>query len=126
MTATGVGSMDESEVMKFIKDSPVGVLALVDRDKPYAVPLEHHFDGKTLYFIISPRKGRKVNSIENNANACYVIYESRHEKPKMTTPCRSVIIEGQVTLDNTRLKMDVRKIGNWQCPPAMFATCHVR
>jgi hypothetical protein len=30
MTATGVGSMDESEVMKFIKDSPVGVLALVD------------------------------------------------------------------------------------------------
>jgi len=126
MTATGIGAMDKSEVMKFIKDSSVGVLALVDKDKPYAVPLEHHFDGKTLHFIISSRKSRKVNCIENNANACYVIYESRHEKPKMTTPCRSVIIEGQVTLDGTALKMDAKKIGNWKCPPAMFATCHVR
>ena len=122
----GVGSIDESEVTKFIRDSHVGVLALVDKDKPYAVPLEYYFDGKTLHFVISPRKGRKINCIENNANACFVIYESRHEEPEKAAPCRSVIIEGQVTLEHSALRMDVRQIGNWKCPPARFATCHVR
>lgn len=125
MASTGVGLMDQSEVMNFIKDSPVGILTLVDGDRPYGVPLEHHFDGKTLRFITSPRKGRKLNCIERNPNACYVIYESRREKPEKVTRCRSVIIEGQVTFNGATLKMDVGKIGNWKCPPAMFATCDV-
>jgi len=125
MVAPGVGSMDQSEVISFIKDSPAGVLALVDGDKPYAVPLEHHFDGNTLSFVTSGGKGRKNNCIENNANACYVIYESRREKPEKATPCRSVVIEGRVTLRGTMLKMDIGRIGNWKCPPAMFATCDV-
>ena len=125
MTATGVGSMDQSEVMDFIKKSPVGVLTLVDGDKPYGVPLEHHFDGKTLHFSILPTEGRKIRCIKNNANACYVIYESRREKPEKATPCQSVIIEGQVTVHGATLKMDVGKIGNWKCPPARFAACDV-
>jgi nitroimidazol reductase NimA-like FMN-containing flavoprotein (pyridoxamine 5'-phosphate oxidase superfamily) len=124
MVTPGVGTMDQSEVISFIKDKPAGVLALVDGDKPYAVPLEHHFDGKTLSFITSARKGRKTNCIENNPNACYVIYESRREKTHQATPCRSVIIEGRVSLHGTTLKMDITKIGNWKCPPAMFATCN--
>jgi len=126
MASTGAGLMDRSEVMNFIKDSPVGVLTLVDGDRPYGVPLEHHFDGKTLRFITSPGKGRKVNCIERNHNGCYVIYESRREKPEKVKRCRSVIIEGQVTVDGATLKMDVQRIGNWKCPPAMFATCDVR
>lgn len=126
MVAPGVGSMDQSEVVSFIKDGPAGVLALVDGDKPYAVPLEHHFDGKTLSFITSARKGRKNSCIENNANACYVIYESRREKPEKAAPCRSVVIEGRVALHGSMLKMDIHSIGNWKCPPAMFATCDVR
>jgi len=125
MAAIGVGSMDQSEVIDFIKNSPVGVLTLVDGDKPYGVPLEHHFDGKTLHFMISPREGRKISCIKNNANACYVIYESRREKPEKTTPCRSVIIEGQVAVHGATLKMDIQEIGNWKCPPARFATCDV-
>jgi len=125
MVAPGVGSMDQSEVISFIKDNPAGVLALVDGDKPYAVPLEHHFHGNTLTFITSPRKGRKSNCIKNNPNACYVIYESRRKSPDKATPCRSVIIEGRVTLHGSTLKMDISRIGNWKCPPAMFATCDV-
>ena len=125
MTAMGVGSMDQSEVMDFIKKSPVGVLTLVDGDKPYGVPLEHHFDGKTLHFSILPTEGRKIRCIKKNANACYVIYESRREKPERATPCRSVIIEGQVTVHGATLRMDIGKIGNWKCPPARFAACDV-
>ena len=125
MVAPGVGSMDQSEVISFIKDHPAGVLALVDGDKPYAVPLEHHFDGKILSFTISTRKGRKNKCIANNANACYVIHESRRENPKKATPCRSVIIEGRITSHGTTLEMDISHIGNWECPPALFATCDV-
>ena len=125
MVSPGVGTMDQSEVITFIKDNPAGVLALVNGDKPYAVPLEHHFDGRTLSFVTSARKGRKTNCIENNPNGCYVIYESRRVKPEKDTPCRSVIIEGRVTLHGAMLKMDIEKIGNWKCPPSMFATCSV-
>jgi len=130
----GVGSMDETEVMNIIKDSRAGVLTLVDGDKPYPVPVEHYFDGKSLYFVTSTREGqRKINCIKNNANACYIIYDSRREKPELVSKgilCRSVIIEGQISLADVkeidskefgkvklqRLKLDVREIGNWKCP----------
>lgn len=125
MAAPGVGSMGQSEVLSFIKDSRAGVLALVDGDKPYAVPLEHHFHGNRLTFITSPTKGRRVNCIEKNSNACYVIHESRREHPERVARCRSVIIEGRLTLHGGTLEMDIDRIGNWKCPPAMFATCDV-
>jgi len=121
-------------VMNFIKDSRAGILTLVDGDRPYGVPVEHYFDGKSLYFITSSREGqRKINCIKNNANACYVISDSRREKPELVSkgiPCRSVIIEGQISRADVkemdakqlgkvkvqRLKLDVGKIGNWKCP----------
>ena len=130
----GVGSMEESEVMNFIKDSRAGILTLVDGNKPYPVPLEHYFDGKSLYFGTSTSEGqRKINCIKNNANACYVISDSRREKPelfKQGIPCRSVIIEGQISLADVKevdikefgkaqvqmLKLDIGEIGNWKCP----------
>ena len=129
----GVGAMDETEVMNFIKDSRAGILMLVDGDKPYGVPLEHYFDGKSLYFATSLEDGeRKINCIKNNANACYMIYDSRGETPELVKkgiPCRSVIIEGQISLDDVKevdtkrsgkakvqmLKLDVGEIGNWKC-----------
>ena len=126
MASIGVGSMNQSEVMDFIRSSPVGVLTLVDGDKPYGVPLEHRFDGKILHFSILPREGRKIKCIKKNANACYIIYESRREKPEMTTPCRSVIMEGKVSVHGASLRMDIEQIGNWKCPPGRFATCDVR
>lgn len=124
MSSPGVGTMDQSEVESFIRDKPAGVLALVDGDKPYAVPVEHHFDGKTLHFIISPREGRKINCIRNNPSGCYVIYESRRERVGSPIPCRSVIMEGRLSLHGSSLKMDVERVGNWKCPPAMFAGCN--
>lgn len=125
MKSPGVGLMDQSEAISFIKESAAGVLALVDGNKPYAIPVEHYFDGKTLNFKISARKGRKVNCIEKNPDACYVIYKSRRDKPNQDSPCRSVIVEGRLTLQGTTLKMEITAISNWKCPPAMFASCKV-
>ena len=126
MVAQGVGLMDQSEVLGFIKEKAAGVLALVDGDKPYAVPLEHHFHGRTLTFITTPREGRKSKCIQDNSNACYVIHESRRENPEQAIRCRSVVIEGRVTLRGSTLEMEIDRIGNWKCPPAMYATCDVR
>jgi nitroimidazol reductase NimA-like FMN-containing flavoprotein (pyridoxamine 5'-phosphate oxidase superfamily) len=125
MTSPGVGLMADPEVISFIEENPAGVLSLVDGDKPYAVPLEHNFDGKSLYFQISKRRGRKVICIEKNPNACYVVYKSRRDKQNQALPCRSVLIEGRLTLSGTMLKMDINSISNWKCPPAMFASCRV-
>lgn len=131
MVKPGVGSMAEDEELSFIKDHRAGVLSLVDGDRPYSVPLEYYFDGKSLHFIISSRENqRKVNCIRNNANACFVIYDSRRDQPEIVSKgllCRSVIIEGRVSLHfedmNTAegkhkvqmLKLEVEKIGNWKC-----------
>jgi nitroimidazol reductase NimA-like FMN-containing flavoprotein (pyridoxamine 5'-phosphate oxidase superfamily) len=130
----GVGTMNESEVTNFIKDHPVGVLTLVDGDKPYSVVLEHYFDGQSLYFGTSTREDqRKINCIKQNANACYAIYESRREQPEMVKKgifCRSVVIEGKISVAGIKqietrefgparlqmLKLDATKIGNWVCP----------
>jgi len=130
----GVGIMDESEVMDFIKNNKAGVLTLVDGDKPYGVPVEHYFDGKSLYFVTSSKWGqRKINCIKNNANACYVIHDSRRDRPELVKKgilCRSVIIEGQISLADVKemdtkeygkvnvqmLKLDAGQISNWKCP----------
>jgi len=129
----GVGAMDEAEVMSFIKDTSAGILTLIDGDKPYPVPVEHYFDGKSLYFMTSTREGqRKIKCIKNNANASYVLSDSRREKPELVKrgiPCRSVIFEGKIHLADVKeidtkefgkvkaqmLKLDIEDIGNWKC-----------
>ena len=130
----GVGSMDETEVVDFLKNNRCGVLSLVDGDKPYCVAVEHYFDGKSLHFMTSAKEGqRKINCIKNNANACYMIFDSRGEKPELVKKgirCRSVLIEGQISLSGIKemdakergkvkaqmLKMDAGQISNWKCP----------
>jgi nitroimidazol reductase NimA-like FMN-containing flavoprotein (pyridoxamine 5'-phosphate oxidase superfamily) len=130
----GVNSMNETEVTDFLKDSRCGILTLVDGDKPYPVPLEHYFDGKNLYFMTSKRpEHRKISCIMNNGNASYVISDSRREKPelfKQGIPCRSVIVEGKISLAGIKetdtkewgrvrvqmLKLETEQISNWKCP----------
>jgi nitroimidazol reductase NimA-like FMN-containing flavoprotein (pyridoxamine 5'-phosphate oxidase superfamily) len=130
----GVGAMEESEVLDCLRDSRCGILTLVDGDKPYPVPMEHYFDGKSLYFMTSKRREhRKIKCIMKNANACYVVSDSRREKPELVKKgilCRSVMIEGQISLADIKeidtkewgsvkvqmLKLDAGQISNWKCP----------
>lgn len=134
MPTQGVGAMSEAEAIEFIKNSRVGVLTLVDGDKPYGVPVEHYLKDNRLYIMVSPREDqRKIECLKKNPNACFVIYESRREKPEIVKKgirCRSVIIEGKIKLDGVRevptknggtsqvqrLRLDIEKIGNWYCP----------
>jgi len=130
----GVGSMDETEVANYLRDSRCGILTVVDGDKPYCVAVEHYFDGKSLHFVTSTREGqRKINCIKNNANACYMVFDSRREKPEIVKKgirCRSVLVEGKISLAGIKemdtkqmgkvkvkmLKLDAEQISNWKCP----------
>lgn len=131
----GVGAMNDARAREFIGQARVGVLCLFDGKKPYAVPVEHYLKGEHLYALVSPREDqRKIECIKKNPDACFVIYESRREKPEMVknkVQCRSVIIEGKVYLHDIkevesrrgggkvriqRLRFDIEKIGNWICP----------
>jgi nitroimidazol reductase NimA-like FMN-containing flavoprotein (pyridoxamine 5'-phosphate oxidase superfamily) len=133
MPTQGVGTMPDAEVTEFIKNSRVGVLTLVDGDKPYGVPVEHYFDGKNFFIVVSSRdEQRKIDCIKKNPNACFVIYESRREKPEIVKKgikCRSVIIEGKILMEPVReatfrekpvklrrLKLEPQTISNWKCP----------
>ncbi len=135
----GVASMDEAEVTDMLKTNEAGVLCLEDGDKPYAVPVEHYFDGKNLHFATSLKYGyRKMECIKNNANACYSIYDSRRDNPELVSKdirCRSLLVEGRIRATEVKelddkeygrvelqmLKLEVEKIGNWKCPRE---TCH--
>jgi len=130
----GVGAMDESEVVNFLRDSRCGILTLVDGDRPYPVPLEHYFDGKNLYFMTSKSpEHRKISCIKNNENASYIVSDSRREKPELVKKgilCRSVIVEGKIRLADIKeidtkewgevkvqmLKLETERISNWKCP----------
>jgi nitroimidazol reductase NimA-like FMN-containing flavoprotein (pyridoxamine 5'-phosphate oxidase superfamily) len=129
----GVGAMTESELASFLKESKTGVLCLIDGDSPYAVPLEHVYRDSHLYFVVSAKDDRrKLRCIKRNNRACYVVYESRRERPEMIEKrqfCRSLIIEGKVTPTQIKeldlgdrmvqlqiLRMQVDHIGNWRCP----------
>jgi len=131
---SGVGSMDEAEVREMFETNKAGLLSLVDGDKPYAVALEHYFDGKNLYFATSLKLGqRKMDCIRNNPRACYTLYDSRRDKPEIVSKgirCRSILVEGRVSVAGVKeledkqfgkvqlqmLKMEIDMIGNWKCP----------
>ncbi len=130
----GVGSMEKSEMTNIFQTNKVGILCLEDGAKPYGVPLEHYFDGKDLFFAASLKHGeRKIDCIENNGNACYVIYDSRRENAELVKKdirCRSVMAEGKVSLHAVRevedkengnvrlqiIKLAVEQIESWKCP----------
>jgi len=130
----GVGTIENSDVQEFLKTSRCGVLSLVDGDKPYCIAMGHYYDGKDFYFLTSAKEGqRKMKCIEDNANACYMIYDSRREKPeiiKRGIRCRSVLVEGPIRIAAIKeidagergkakvriLKLEVQKMENWQCP----------
>jgi nitroimidazol reductase NimA-like FMN-containing flavoprotein (pyridoxamine 5'-phosphate oxidase superfamily) len=130
----GVGDMACNEVMAFVKESRVGVLSVVDGNRPYAVAVEHYFDGKHLWVLVSSREGqRKIECLKKNPNACFTIYQSRRQNPEIVKKgirCRSVLFEGKCYVDGIketvdkdgkkiraqRLRFDIDETGNWQCP----------
>ena len=97
----------EEEAKDILKKATNGILCLVDNDdRPYGVPMSfiYHEDG-AIYFHCA-LKGRKIECIKNNPNACFTIIDQDEIHPEeFTTYFRSVIVEGIVRIIDDRNEM---------------------
>jgi nitroimidazol reductase NimA-like FMN-containing flavoprotein (pyridoxamine 5'-phosphate oxidase superfamily) len=59
--------------MGFLKRNRVGVMALADEGRAYAIPLFYAFDGQRLYFQSHP--GAKDHFLEHSRQGCFVVTE---------------------------------------------------
>lgn len=60
------------EIEKFLRESNVCRLAMVDGDKPYMVPLNFGYQDGCLFFH-SAKEGRKIDVIQKNPNVCFEV-----------------------------------------------------
>lgn len=70
-----------------------GVLALVDNNKPYCIPMAYVIHNNEIYFLFV-KEGRKTKCIEKNRNACYLV---KFEDDKNIY---SILIEGELEREN--------------------------
>jgi len=74
----------------------IGVLAMVDNEQPYAIPMSFGYDADQAVFPMqwgSGYDGRKNEVIESNPNVSLTVYEQDTEKESIW---RSVVITGEL------------------------------
>jgi nitroimidazol reductase NimA-like FMN-containing flavoprotein (pyridoxamine 5'-phosphate oxidase superfamily) len=93
---------DKKEIENILKKSQICHIAMVDKDKPYIVPMNFGYENKTLFFH-SALEGRKINLIKQNPNLCFEIDQVvQFKKAKLacdwSIEYKSVIGEGRAQL----------------------------
>ncbi|MDA3916411.1 MAG: pyridoxamine 5'-phosphate oxidase family protein [Deltaproteobacteria bacterium] len=93
---------DKKEIEKILKKSQICHIAMVDKDKPYIVPMNFGYENKTLFFHCA-LEGRKINLIKKNPNLCFEVDQVvQFKKAKLacdwSIEYKSVIGEGRAQL----------------------------
>ena len=93
---------DKKEIEKILKKSQICHIAMVDKEKPYIVPMNFGYENKTLFFH-SALEGRKINLIKKNPNLCFEVDQVvQFKKAKIacdwSIEYKSVIGEGRAQL----------------------------
>lgn len=93
---------DKKEIENILKKSQICHVAMVDKDKPYIVPMNFGYENKTLFFH-SALEGRKINVIKKNPNLCFEVEQVvQFKKAKLacdwSIEYKSVIGEGRAQL----------------------------
>jgi nitroimidazol reductase NimA-like FMN-containing flavoprotein (pyridoxamine 5'-phosphate oxidase superfamily) len=82
------------DIDEILTRNGVGVLSLVDGDRPYAIPMSFGYTGDDVMIPMQLGMGyggRKQRCIESNRNVCLCVYESDPEDG-----WRSVVITGEI------------------------------
>ena len=100
--------MDQNDITQIIQSAEICRIALVDKDKPYIVPVCFGYEDNCLY-IHSAGKGKKIDIINKNPNVCFEIEADCHLKPgtnesacDWTMKFRSIIGFGKAFLIQSR------------------------
>jgi hypothetical protein len=65
---------DKKEIEQILKDGSICRIAMVDKDKPYLVPMNFGYRDGALY-LHSAREGKKIELIKKNPNVCFEVDE---------------------------------------------------
>jgi len=88
--ATGlrpIVALDDAECRDVLSKQRLCVLAMVDGDEPYAVPVYYGFDGERMYLGVA--EGRKTSVLDRNPRVCVTVSE-----PGARDSWRSVLVAG--------------------------------
>lgn len=67
--------MDEEEVRTYLADHSVAVLSLADGGDAYAVPVNYHYDGDSMYLrLVDDEDSTKMEFLEATGEACVLVY----------------------------------------------------
>lgn len=80
-------ALDGDECRDVLAKQRLCVLAMVDGDEPYAVPVYYGFDGTTMYLGVA--EGRKTSVLDRNSRVCVTVSE-----PGARDSWRSVLVVG--------------------------------
>lgn len=80
-------SLDADECRDVLAKHRLCVLAMVDGEEPYAVPVYYGFDGDTMYLGVA--EGRKTEVLDRNPRVCVTVSE-----PGAWDSWRSVLVAG--------------------------------
>lgn len=79
--------LDEGECRDVLAKQRLCVVAMVDGEEPYAVPVYYGFDGETMYLGVA--EGRKTEVLDRNPRVCVTVSE-----PGARDSWRSVLVVG--------------------------------
>lgn len=79
--------LDADECRDVLARHRLCVLAMVDGEEPYAVPVYYGFDGESMYLGVA--EGRKTNVLDRNPRVCVTVSE-----PGAWDSWRSVLVAG--------------------------------
>jgi nitroimidazol reductase NimA-like FMN-containing flavoprotein (pyridoxamine 5'-phosphate oxidase superfamily) len=88
--------LDQAEIDEVLVRRGIGVLAMVDGEQPYAIPVSFGYDADQMVFPMQWGGGsqsRKNQAIDSNPNVCLTIYEQDADEAAIW---RSVVITGEI------------------------------
>ncbi|MDD7318481.1 MAG: pyridoxamine 5'-phosphate oxidase family protein [Prevotella sp.] len=95
--------LDEASAVKLLRESEYGVLSMIDENGlPYAVPVNHIWDGGSSIYIHCAPEGRKLRAIKSHPEVSFCVVGHTNLLPnKFTTEYESIVISGKASIGLT-------------------------
>ncbi len=92
--------LTEQRAKDILAIAEYAVLSMIDEDGlPYAIPVNHVWDGENYIYIHCAPEGKKLRAITRNSRVCLCIVGNVNLLPsKFTTEYESVVVYGTATI----------------------------
>lgn len=111
-------ALTDEECNLVLHKNTSGVLAVVDEEGPYAVPLSYVYHDDQLYFHCA-QNGHKLHAIAYQPKVSFCVIDQDEILPEKFTTCfRSVIVFGEASIinDETEKRQAIEILGRKYSP----------